>query len=99
MPRVRYRLQGRLTPYDTTAGSWRFLTLPKAASRELRGMFEGSLGFGSLPCTVTVGGTTWRTSIFWSKTAGYMLPVKASVRKAEGLRDGAQVAYTIEVEA
>ena len=99
MPKVSYKLSGKLVPYDTTAGSWRFITLPRAASTELRGMFDGSLGFGSLPCTVTIGATTWRTSVFWSKAAGYMLPVKASVRKAEGLRDGARVEYGLLVEA
>ena len=99
MPKVRYELTGKLVPYDTTAGSWRFITLPKAQSRELRAMFDGSLGFGSLPCTVTIGATTWRTSVFWSKAAGYMLPVKAGVRKAEGLADGARVEYALEVEA
>lgn len=97
MPQVRYSLRGKLVPYDTTAGSWRFITLPKAQSKELRSMFDGSLGFGSLPCTVTVGATTWRTSVFWSKSVGYMLPVKAAVRKAEGLADGQTVAYSLDV--
>ncbi len=97
MPKVTYRLRGRLVPYDSGAGSWRFITLPKAQSKELRGMFEGSLGFGSLPCTVTIGATTWRTSVFWSRAGAYLLPVKASVRKAEGLADNATVAYELEV--
>lgn len=97
MPQVRYRLRGKVVPYDTAAASWRFITLPKAQSRELRGMFDGSLGFGSLPCTVTLGATTWRTSVFWSKAGGYLLPMKASVRKAEGIADGATVVYELEV--
>ena len=99
MPKVTYELRGRLVPYDTTGGSWRFITLPKRQSRELRGMVEGLPGAGSLPVRATIGGTTWRTSVFWSKSGAYLLPVKASVRKAERLEDGALVAYRIEVAA
>ena len=95
---VTYALRGKLVPYDAIGGSWRFITLPKRQSAELRGLSEGSPGFGSLPCAVTVGSTTWRTSVFWSKAAGaYLLPVKASVRKAEGIADGAMVRYRLEI--
>lgn len=98
MPQVLYRLAGKLVAYEAAVGSWRFITLPKAASAELRAMFHGTRAWGSLPCTVTIGGTTWQTSVFWSKQAGYMLPVKAAVRKAEGLADGDPVAYTLDIQ-
>ena len=99
VPRVTYRLKGRLVPYDTEAGSWRFITLPKRQSQELRGMFGGLLSAGSLPVRATIGGTTWRTSVFWSKSGAYLLPVKAAVRKAESLADGATVQYGLDVGA
>jgi hypothetical protein len=98
VPKVRYLLKGRLVPYDGAAGSWRFIALPKAQSKELRGLSEGS-GLGSLPCEATIGATTWRTSVFWSRTGAYLLPVKAAVRKAEALADGAMVRYGLVVEA
>lgn len=47
-----------------------------------------SRGFGSLKVAVTIGGSTFKTSVFPSKETGWMLPVKASVRKAEGLAEG-----------
>lgn len=99
MPKVTYELRGKLVPYDTTGGSWRFISLPKAQSRELREMFAGLLSAGSLPVVATVGGTSWKTSVFWSKTGVYMLPVKVAVRKAEGMVDGAAVVYRLEVGA
>ena len=38
---------------------------------------------------VTCGGTTWLTSLFPSKEqAAYILPMKAAVRRAEGLAAG-----------
>ena len=42
---------------------------------------------------VTVGSTTWRTSIFPdTKSASFVLPVKKAVRLAERLDDGSSVA-------
>jgi Domain of unknown function (DUF1905) len=49
-------------------------------------------GWGSIKVTATIGETSWSTSIFPAKEqGGYMLPVKASVRKAEGLVAGDDV--------
>ena len=50
---------------------------------------QGRRGFGSRRVEVTVGLTTWRTSIFPDKESGsFLLPVKADVRKQEQLDDG-----------
>ena len=36
-----------------------------------------------------IGSTEWRTSVFPSKDAGrFLLPIKASVRKAEAIAEG-----------
>ena len=99
MPRVTYQLRGRLWRYPGPA-AWFFLTLPKRQGAEIRGIFEGLVGGASLPVVVRVGSTTWKTSIFSDKASrSYVLPVKADVRKAEGLRDGDMVAYDLTVEA
>ena len=34
---------------------------------------------------VTLGTSTWRTSVFPDKARGYVLPVKSAVRRREGL--------------
>jgi hypothetical protein len=55
-------------------------------------------GFGSVRVTATVGSTTWRTSVFPdSKTGGYLLPVKKSVRTAEDLSPGTTVNTRLEL--
>ena len=55
-------------------------------------------GFGSVRVRVTVGSTSWMTSLFPStREAAYVLPVKKAVRTAEGLALGAEVAATIEL--
>jgi len=52
-------------------------------------------GWGSVKVTVRIGDSEWRTSAFPSKENGWMVPVKASVRKAEGLADGEVVLLTL----
>jgi len=47
---------------------------------------------------VTVGGSTWSTSVFPdTKRGSYLLPVKKAVRTAEGVGDGDDVDVSLEV--
>ncbi len=80
------------------ADSWTFVSLPAEASEEIRDLVGGPRrGFGSLRVRVTVGGSTWKTSIFPdSARGGYVLPIKRAVRTAEDL-DAADIA-TLTVE-
>jgi hypothetical protein len=70
--------------------SWTFVSLPAEASQEIRELADGPRrGFGSVRVRVKVGASTWATSIFPdSKSGCYVLPVKRSVRSAEGLAAG-----------
>jgi hypothetical protein len=70
--------------------SWHFLTVPEDASDEIADLAEGRAGgFGSVRVEVTCGATTWLTSLFPSRQqAAYILPMKAAVRRAEGLAVG-----------
>ena len=83
--------------------AWFFVTIDGAAGEALSGTaimrrLEGaSRGFGSLKVVATIGGSTFKTSVFPSKELGWLLPVKASVRKAEGLGEGDAVAVVLEV--
>lgn len=67
--------------------SWHFLTVPFDVTDEIDEVAqESKRGFGSVRVQATIGGSTWATSIFPDKTRkSFVLPVKASVRKAEGL--------------
>ena len=46
-----------------------------------------SYGWGMIPVTAEIGRTAWTTSLF-PKDGRYVVPVKAGVRKAEGLEVG-----------
>ena len=73
--------------------AWHFVTLPHEVTDDIDERHEGSrAGFGSRRVEVTVGRTTWRTSVFPDKNAAsYLLPMKRTVREAEGLAEGAAV--------
>jgi len=71
-------------------GAWHFISLPEPVADDIEEMF-GHLakGFGSLRVQVTVGTTTWLTSIFPDTKRGtYVLPMKKAVRAAERLIGG-----------
>jgi hypothetical protein len=87
--------------WEARAEHMTLVSLPDDASDEILDRF-GALarGFGSLRVEVTVGGTTWRTSIFPdSGRRTYVLPVKRAVRDAEGLSVGAPVRISLRVLA
>lgn len=81
--------------------SWYFVTVPTEVSDEIGVRFgTRAAGFGSIRVEVTVGQTTWRTSVFPDKKRGaYVLPVKKAVRKAEGLDDGTTAKVNLRVVA
>ena len=74
----------------------RFVSLPNQLADEIADTVDGSKpGFGSVRVSVTIGGTTWSTSIFPdSKRGTYVLPLKKAVRSAEGV----DVGDTVDVD-
>lgn len=70
------------------AAAWVFLTVPEDETDEIRVRSGPPTGFGSVRVEVTVGSSTWRTSVFPDKTRGFVLPVKKAVRRAEGIDVG-----------
>ena len=84
--------------YDGEA-AWTFVTLPGELSDDIRAQTDGSRrGFGSVRVRVTVGATTWTTSVFPdAKRGAYLLPVKKDVRRREGLEVGDRLEVALEV--
>jgi hypothetical protein len=81
----------------TGQAAWHFVTLPHDVADEIDDMTAHERrGFGSVRVRVTVGSTTWNTSIFPdTKSESFVLPVKKAVRAAEGLEDGSSVTARI----
>ena len=76
---------------------WFFVTVPEKQSRDLKAS-SGivTYGWGVIPVHVRIGDTEWKTSLF-PKDGRYLVPIKASVRKAENLEEGDSVTVLLEV--
>lgn len=99
MPDERtYRFRAELWLY-TGQASWYFVTLPHDVSDEIEERTASTKrGFGSVRVEVTVGSTTWQTSVFPdSKAKSYVLPVKKAVRNAELLTQGQAFDVTLQL--
>lgn len=79
--------------------AWHFITLPADVSDQIEARTTGQRrGFGSVRVHVTIGAATWSTSVFPdTKRGAYLLPVKAEVRRREGLSAGSQVTVGIDM--
>ena len=81
-------------------GSWHFLTVPPDQAVEIRLLATAAgprRGFGSVRVAATINGVTWRTSIFPQKSGGYILPIKAEVRRDAGIAAGDEVSVTLDI--
>ena len=78
------------------AGRWDFVTVPEEPSAEIKAhSFAGPRGFGSVRVEARISDVTWRTSVFPLNTGGYLLPIKAEVRKRAGLSAGDEVSVEL----
>jgi hypothetical protein len=76
---------------------WFFVTVPAQQSHDLKGISEFvTYGWGVIPVHVRIGKTEWQTSLI-PKDDRYIVPIKASVRRAENLEEGDSVAVRLEV--
>jgi hypothetical protein len=76
---------------------------PEAAEAIVAHRFERQLeegkrrGFGSVKVTVSLGESKWQTSLFPNKDGSWFLPIKAPVRRAEGIMEGDELAVELEL--
>ena len=77
---------------------WHFVTVPEAECGELEAASAVvTYGWGMIPVSARIGSTEWTTSLF-PKDGRYIVPVKAWVRKAEGLEVGDTVTVNLAVD-
>ncbi|HYF76399.1 MAG TPA: DUF1905 domain-containing protein [Symbiobacteriaceae bacterium] len=76
---------------------WYFVTIPAEQCQELSAVSRFvTYGWGMIPVQARIGQTEWETSLF-PKDGQYLLPVKATVRKAEQIDEGDQVTVRLAV--
>lgn len=85
---------------------WFFIRIDEKTTESIKDNFGMmARGWGSLPVWVTLGKSSWKTSIFPDKQSlpigkgTYLLPIKSQIRKAEKINDGDPVNLEIEIIA
>lgn len=109
MSNPTYTITGELWPWtsENRRGTYNFLSIPADVGEEIEahaaisrielGLLQ-KRGWGAVKVEVTIGGSVWQTSIFPGiDEQAYVLPVKAAVRKAEGIVVGDQVTFKLEL--
>lgn len=94
-----FHLEGKVWVYPSQSAQWYFVSLAGEIALRMKEQY-GALrrGWGSLPVRVTIGKTTWDTSIFPDKRIqGYLLPIKASVRAAQAIQVGDTLSFKLHV--
>ena len=95
---MKYRFEGivRLWPANE---KFHLLPLPKDISAEIFEISDGlTAGFGSLKVEARIGSVVWRSSIFPDSSSGvFELPLKAEIRKKNGLIVGSVANCEIEL--
>jgi hypothetical protein len=79
--------------------AWHFITVPSDATEMIQDSSAARppRGFGSVRVRVTIGSSTWDTSVFPESKEHYVLPIKKPVRVKEGLEAGSPVAVSLEL--
>tara|TARA_R110002124_G_scaffold75304_3_gene202080 strand:- start:3608 stop:3904 length:297 start_codon:yes stop_codon:yes gene_type:complete len=93
-----FEFTSELTPWASKP-SVHFLQVPPDVGVEIKDIPTPPRGFGAVAVEVTIGATTWRTSIFpnGSPADSFFLPVKAAVRRAEDLEAGDTADVTLQL--
>lgn len=92
------RLAASLWLWKGEGGSWHFISIPEILSGEIRAQSLACRGgFGSVRVEARIGDVTWRTSVFPQKSGGYILPIKADVRRRSGIAAGDEVELELEL--
>ncbi len=99
MQQLATTFQAKLWIYPSETASWHFVTLPRSVGDAVKAATHGSRrGFGSVPVTAIIGSSTIATSVFPDRQSkSFILPIKASARKAEELLAGDTLTITLSL--
>ena len=93
---MRLEFRAEIT-YWRGPAPFHFMAVPVDGCREIHAISSlVTYGWGVIPVMARIGKTEWTTSLF-PKDGGYLVPIKAVVRRAEGLALGDEptIALTI----
>ena len=86
--------------FDGKVIEWRgpapyfFVVMPESDSAELKEAARSLIYWGQVPVHVVIGNTEFSTAVF-PKDGRYLVPLRAAIRKAEGIDEGDVVSVTL----
>lgn len=94
-----YRVRSKVVLWPGEQGAWHFAYVDKKQSALIKERSKGPRrGFGGVRVQVALGKTKWETSVFPDSRSGtYLLPLKASVRRAENIAEGDEIFFTLTI--
>jgi len=94
---TRFEFEAELWRWGARTDSWVFAALPEDVSDEIAELPLPPAGFGSVKVEVTLGAQRWSTSVFPdAQRKTFVVPIKAAVRRAEGVDVGDRVRIGVE---
>jgi len=95
---MNYSFTDKVQKWDDVGG-WFYVRLPKDTYNDLREIGAAhKRGFGSIKVEVTIGRTTWRTSIFPdTNDRTYILFIKKMIREAEKIELDSKVSVDLRL--
>ncbi|GGR13379.1 DUF1905 domain-containing protein [Agromyces mediolanus] len=92
---MRIRFEAEIYEWEARR-NWFFVDVPPEPSADISEQPRMPRGFGAVKVTVSLGGSTWSTSIFPSGGV-YVLPLKRAVLRAEQVGEGDTVLVSLDV--
>jgi hypothetical protein len=95
---MQYEFKSKVTLWEANPKFF-LATVPTKFFEEIKEVSDATRrGWGAVRVNVWIGKTGWQTSIFpTNSTKTFDLPLKAAVRKAEGIVEGSEVFVQLEL--
>lgn len=90
--------KGEVILWTGDKASWHFLVLDPSARKKVDAVKGPRRGWGQIKVKAILGKTIWETSIFPDKKSGWVLPLKAVVRKKEGIEKGSKIHVSLKLQ-
>ena len=96
--KIKYEFEAEVWQYSGPNG-WYFVSLPTTISTEIRENLKWQEeGWGRMKATAQIGTSRWDTAIWFDKKRQtYLLPIKALIRRKEGLEKDVEIQTIIWV--
>lgn len=100
IPDINYNFSTTVWTYFNGKSTYYLASLPPKIGKAIRDLREGMprRGWGSIAVGITIGGTSWNSSIFpESGNKSYLFLINAKVRKAENIGDQSRIKVRISL--